>query len=190
MKSIIEILKKGGVGVLPTDTLYGLVGSALFKKAVERIYRLRARDPGKPMIVLLSSLDDLEIFGVGISKDARGVLRKIWPGKISVVLPCPLKKYKYLHRGLETIAFRVPKKAALRRLLKQTGPLVAPSVNISGQPPARTLAEAKKYFGVRVDFYYGRTKLTGLPSTLVAYQSGKWKVLRQGAFSLLPRHMI
>lgn len=176
-----RILKKGGVGVIPTDTVYGVVGAARKRRAVERIYRLRKRSPRKPMIILIGSLKDLEIFNVKIGGKTRNFLKKAWPGKISVILPCPSKNFFYLHRGKRTLAFRLPAKKELRKFLEITGPLVAPSANLDGRPPAKTIEEAKKYFGGKADFYIDGGRLTSKPSTLIAVINGKISILRQGA---------
>jgi len=181
VKKTISILKNGGVGVLPTDTLYGIVGSALSKRAVLRIYKLRRRDPKKPMIILIGSLDDLKLFGVKLDKAAKKFLREFWPGKISVVLPCPYDKFSYLHRGTKTLAFRLPKLKWLRVVLEKTGPLVAPSANQEGLKPAKTAKEAREYFGDEVDFYIKKGRLVSLPSTLIAFKNGEAVVLRRGA---------
>ena len=77
---VAGLLAKGGVGVIPTDTIYGIVGPALRKDAVERIYRLRKRDPGKPMIILISSADELSKFGIEPTPEALKVLQRVWPG--------------------------------------------------------------------------------------------------------------
>jgi L-threonylcarbamoyladenylate synthase len=180
-------LRRGGVGVLPTDTIYGIVGSALRPKTVERIYRLRKRNRKKPMLVLIGSMSDLNCFSAtmtrhsgcgGVSVD---LLKKLWPGKVSIILPVPSKRFSYLHRGTKTIAFRLPAKKSLRALLKKTGPLVAPSANPEGKPPARTVAEAKKYFGGKIDFYVDGGQLAGKHSTLIRIERGRPVVLRQGA---------
>jgi L-threonylcarbamoyladenylate synthase len=187
-KIIVPILSSGGIGIFPTDTLYGLVGSALNKKAVERIYKLRKRDLKKPMIVLIPSISDLKIFGVKISSQQKKMLEKLWPGKISVVLDCSLKKIKYLHRGTKTLAFRLPKEKWLLNFLEKNGPLVAPSANIAGNKPSETCREAKKYFGDKIDFYVGKGKLKSKPSTLVRlFKDGQIKILRQGAKEIDPK---
>jgi L-threonylcarbamoyladenylate synthase len=177
-KAVAEVLVAGGVGVLPTDTIYGIVGSALDKKVVEKIYRLRKRNRKKPMIVLISSLGDLKKFGVQVTPTTRKILQKAWPGKVSVILPSRSKKVAYLHRGTNAIAFRMPKPAWLRKLLVKTGPLVAPSANIEGKPPARTVGEAKKYFADKVDFYVDAGRLVSKPSTLIELRGGTVRVLR------------
>lgn len=185
MEKIVRKLLAGGVGVLPTDTLYGLVGSALSKKAVERIYKLKKRDLRKPLIVLIASLDDLKLFGVKVGIDDKKILNRVWPGKVSVVLPCLRRKFYYLHCGTKTIAFRAPAKKSLIKLLEQTGPLVAPSANPEGMLSARTIREAKKYFGDKVDFYVGAgRRLFGKPSTLISIENGQIKVLRKGAATI------
>ena len=150
---VIEILASGGVGVLPTDTLYGLVGSAFSSDAVERIYDLKQRDRGKPLIVLIASLEDLERFGVVISDGLEQTLKSYWPGPYSIILPTIDDEFEYLSRGTDSIAFRMPDDPELLDILAATGPLVAPSANIEGKPPALTVADARRYFGDNADFY-------------------------------------
>ncbi|MDP2934252.1 MAG: L-threonylcarbamoyladenylate synthase [bacterium] len=181
---VVKILKNGGVGVLPTDTIYGLVGSATSKKIVSRIYKLRKRSPQKPFIILIGSFEDLKLFGIKIDKFSRKILNKIWPNSVSVILPCPEKRFFYLHRGNKTLAFRFPRQKNLIKLLKQTGPLVAPSANPEGMTPAENIKQAKKYFGEKVDFYVDKGTIKGLASTLVEIKNKKIVVLRQGAIKI------
>jgi len=182
---VVSIVQNGGVGVLPTDTLYGVVGSALDERAVARIYKLRKRNLKKPMIVLISSMSDVEQFGVRLMANDKKVLGKLWPGRVSVVLPCASKKLAYLHRGTKSIAFRLPKPKWLQKLLQKTGPLVAPSANPEGEPPAFTISQAKKYFGKNVDFSVDKGKLASKPSTLVKIVRGGAVVLREGAVKVM-----
>ena len=164
--------------MLPTDTIYGIVGSALKPTTVERIYQLRKRNPKKPMIILVSSITDLKRFGVNLDSKTKKILKRFWPGKVSIILPCPSKKFVYLHRGTKTLAFRLPAKKSLCALLRKTGPLVAPSANIEGKRSARTIAEAKHYFGSRVDFYLDIGRLAGKPSKLVNLLGRRRAVVR------------
>jgi L-threonylcarbamoyladenylate synthase len=120
------------IGVVPTDTLYGIVGSAMSPEVVERIYELRKRERDKPLIVLLAGIAELDKFGVVPGERTRELLDKVWPGPVSVIVPVAGPEWAYLHRGTGGIAFRVPKKPDLRELLRQTGPLVAPSANLAG----------------------------------------------------------
>ena len=89
VRKITSILHCGGVGVLPTDTLYGLVGSAFSKRTVQRIYKLRRRNPAKPMIILIGDISDLASFGIRLSPQIKKILHRVWPGKVSVIIPLP-----------------------------------------------------------------------------------------------------
>jgi L-threonylcarbamoyladenylate synthase len=173
------------IGVIPTDTLYGIVGSALNPEIVERIYHLRKRTPDKPMIILISSIDDLKLFGITLNEFALNFLEKNWPNPLSVILPCPDEKLEYLHRGTKTLAFRMPKDEKLLEFLRGSGPLVAPSANFEGEKPAETIEEARAYFGDNVDLYIDNGKLSGLPSTLVSIENNQVKILRQGTITPL-----
>ena len=168
----IEILKNGGVGVIPTDTIYGLVGSALKEETVKRITKIKNRSDGKGFIVLISSPEDLKMFGIAISETAKIFLQKFWPGKVSVAFD-------------DKRAFRIPDRTELLDLLKQTGPLIAPSANPEGLPPAKNISDAKNYFQNNVDFYEDGGELNSPPSTLVRIAGDKVEVLRQGVVKVL-----
>lgn len=183
-KEVIKILKNGGVGVLPTDTLYGLVGLAVNKDAVERIYKLKKRGSNKPLIILISDIKDLKIFGVEKKFGVRHRILQYWPGKVSIALACPNLKFSHLHTRNGTMGFRLPKPQWLRDLLKKTGPLVAPSANLEGEEPAKTISQAKIYFGDKIDFYVDKGKLTSKPSTLIKIVNNDIIVLRRGAVTI------
>ncbi|MDP2951013.1 MAG: L-threonylcarbamoyladenylate synthase [bacterium] len=200
-KEVIKIIKDGGVGVLPTDTLYGLVASVFSKKGVKRVYQIKKRNSKKPCIILIHSLDDLDIFGVKLTKNQETFLKTIWPDKVSVILEVGQGRTEIGHRiGQEkggrtldrtfkmsylkplnkTLAFRMPKSVWLKNLLKSTGPLIAPSCNKEGKEPAQTIKQAKDYFASQVDFYFDKGKLKGEASTLIALKGERVVVLRQG----------
>jgi len=183
-KRAADLLKEGKVCVLPTDTLYGLCGSAAFSETVEKVYQLKRRDLKKPMIVLIGRLKDLKLFAVKLNRETKKILKKFWPGEVSVILPCYSERFSYLHRGMNSLAFRLPGPTWLRKLLKKTGPLVAPSCNPEGLRPAQTIAEARQYFKDDVAFYLDKGTLSGLPSTLIEIENGKAVVKRKGRFQI------
>jgi len=193
-KLLADRIKTGTVGVIPTDTIYGLVGSPFPKQAVKRIYELKERPTDMPFIILISNWADLAKLGIKISAKDKNILKKYWPGALSVILPCPAAKFKYLHKGTKTLAVRWPAKAIknvklkikneedfdIIKLLKKTGPMIATSANIHGRPAAETITQAKEYFGDKVDFYLDGGKMKSPPSTLVRLIGGKMEVMRQG----------
>ncbi len=119
------------------------------------------------MIILIDSVHALGQFGIEPDARLAAVLKKLWPGPVSIIFPCSQKKFEYLHRGTKTLAFRLPRDRWLRALLKHTGPLVAPSANTEGEKPATTISEAKQYFGNTIDFYINGGVRRGKPSTVI-----------------------
>ena len=182
-KNSIQILTSGGIGVIPTDTVYGLVGRADSKETVERIYEVRERNLKKPCIILISSIDDLQIFGIEMNYTEKAVIesKALWPGKVSIVFKCCDPRFEYLTRGSGSLAFRVPDVVELRNFIQEVGPIVAPSANLEGEPTSTTIEEARKAFGDKVDFYVDGGEQKGSPSTLVRFEDDNLVVLRQGA---------
>ncbi len=178
-KEAASLIKKGSVGVIPTDTIYGISASALIEEAVENIYQLKNRTPEKPMIVLIDSEKWLDYFGVKTTKKEKEFLSKVWPGKVSVIFDCFEKKFNYLHRKTNSLAFRVPASKEVRFFLNHSGPVVSSSANIEGFSPAQTISEAKRYFKEKV-FYLDVGRIESSSSTLVKIKENKFSILREG----------
>lgn len=184
-EKIVKLLQQGKIGVMPTDTIYGLVGSALNPQVVEEIYLLRKRDANKPMIILISSVEDLLDFDIVLTSKQKDFLNKIWPNPVSVVLVCPFERFFYLHRGKKSLAFRIPNNKNLLEILQKAGPLVAPSANIEKEKPAEDINAAKRYFADQVSFYIDGGQLKSKPSTVIQlYEDGTKIVLRKGSFNI------
>lgn len=181
--ALVRCLNQGGVVVIPTDTLYGVVARAADEEAVQRVYRVRGRAPSKPCIILVGDRADITDNQLWTSEHKK-LADAYWPGPLSLVAPTKQTR-TYLHRGTHTLAYRVPARDDLRQLLAQTGPLIAPSANTEGSPPATTLTEAQAYFGDYIDGYVDGGTMTGhAPSTVVAVVDGAPQILRQGALEI------
>lgn len=178
-----KILKDGGVVIAPTDTLYGILTRAEDKKAVDRIYKIKGRDVGKPFIILITSVKDLDKFYIKHSEILSNT--RMLP-KVSMIMPCEGKKWEYLHRGTKSLAFRLvsPRNRHLYALIRTVGPCVAPSANPQGLEPAYTVKVAKNYFGDKIDLYINAGVRKSKPSTIVSFLESKPKVIRQGIVKL------
>ena len=177
MEKYADIICMNGIGVIATDTIYGIVGQALHSETVERIYSVKKRTPTKPFIILISKVEDVSQFGIDIDSSLRKKLESYWPGPVSIILDCPKDTFKYLHRGTHTLAFRLPAKDELRTLIEQTGPLVAPSANPEGFPPATNIDEAKEYFDDEVDFY-NSGQVSSSPSKIIRIAGNEIEIIR------------
>jgi len=180
IQEILQKIRSGQIGIFPTDTLYAVSGSALNENAVERIFEIKKRSSKKPLIILIGSLEDLGLFGIRPTEKELRILEKIWPGKFSVVLGVGQEDLAYLHRGTQSLAFRIPDDPWLRSFLEKSGPIVAPSANPEGLPPAKTIAEAKDYFKESVDFYFDKGTLEGKASTIISLLDNHVAILRPG----------
>jgi L-threonylcarbamoyladenylate synthase len=174
-ENIILLLKKGGIGVVRTDTLYGLVAVANNELAVERVFAAKHRTYNKPPIVMISRFDQLfDTVDTSISDRLKG----LWPGKNSIILPSH-RAPDWITRGKGSVAYRLPDDEKLRDLIDKTGPLVAPSANPEGLAPAMNIDEAREYFGDSVDFYVdGGTVTDDTPSRLYAFAGPSMERLR------------
>ncbi|WP_456464401.1 L-threonylcarbamoyladenylate synthase [Persephonella sp.] len=177
----VEVIKKGGVIVAPTDTLYGLLADALNKEAVERVYLLKKRSPDKPLIILIPSTDYLSMFGIKPSTIEKNLLEK---KGITVILDLKDGRFEYLHRGKNSLAFRIPDYKPLIEFISKVGrPLVAPSANPEGKVPPSDIKKAIEYFGSKVDLYIDKGERKSPPSTIIKINKDNIKILREGSVS-------
>jgi L-threonylcarbamoyladenylate synthase len=173
-KEIAELLIAGKVGIIPTDTLYGIVARASDKEAVTRLYSLKSRrtDPGT---VVASSIE--QIAELGIPVRYLKPIEHFWPGPVSVVVPTA-PGMAYLDLEKFAIAIRIPSDKKVLELLE----LLTTSTNRPGEMPAKTIQEAESIFEDKVDFYVDGGDLSERkPSTIIRVVDDAVEVLREGA---------
>lgn len=187
MLPIPEITKRiqaGEIVVLPTDTIYGLSCDALNRSAVERIFDIKDRGTHFALIVLVGDVSQLALLGMYPNEVETSLITKYWPGPLTIALTTNRPDLEHIHRGLDSITVRMPAHDELLAILKETGPIISTSANISGQPPAQSIAEAIQYFGDKVQAYYAEGILSGKPSTIVKVLDDKVVILRQGSLDV------
>lgn len=174
----IKVLTSGGVAVIPTDTVYGLVCVAADKAAVAKLYSVKKRGP-KPGPIIAASIDQLD--DLGIKRRYLTAVERFWPNPISIEIPHSLS---YLHLGTGRQAFRVVKDGGLKAFLEQTGPLLTTSANQTSQPASLNINQAKEYFGDSVDFYLDGGIMPAVSSTLISIEDDVVNVIRQGTVKI------
>lgn len=179
-KKVEELLCEGCVGVIPTDTLYGVIALASHEAAVAKLYELKKREK-KPGTLIAASIDQL--VELGLKKRYLDAVKDYWPNPISIVIPTG-PALPYLHQGKYSLAVRIPADEQLRALLETTGPLVTSSANDPGKDPAQTVQQAFDYFGDAVDFYIDGGMLDGEASTIIRIVDDAVEVLREGAVTI------
>ncbi len=177
-----KLSQPGAIGVIPTDTVYGVVARASDQEAVARLYRLKKRE-NKPGTIIAASIEQVE--DLGLKRRYLTSVQQYWPGPVSVIIPCADPALSYLHQGAMGLAVRLPSDKNIRKLLEKTGPLLTTSANHSGQPTASTIEQAKEAFGDEVDFYADGGDLSNnKPSTIIRVVDDAIEVIRQGAVTI------
>jgi len=151
----VRSLRQGELVVYPTDTLLGLGALAGRRAAVDRLVRAKGRSPSQPVSICLSSTEEVERYA-RLSPTSRRFLRRNLPGPFTVLLPpSPWARRRLAPSiaGARTIGVRVPDHPTARELARQVGPITATSANRHGEPPARTLREARRSLGRAVSVY-------------------------------------
>lgn len=178
---LLELLNSGAVGVIPTDTVYGLVCQASNQQAVTRLYQLKERE-NKPGTIIAARLQQL--IDLGLRARYLKAVEGFWPNPLSVIVPSG-DDLQYLHQGQHSLAVRIPADDNLREFLAQTGPLLTTSANTPHQPTATNLQEAQAYFADTVDFYVDGGSLSNRPpSTVIRIIDDAIEILRPGAVNI------
>ena len=178
---LAELLREGAIGIIPTDTVYGLVGRAAHPEAITRLYRVKERELA-PGTLIGHSTDAFEELGFPASHLSR--VARHWPAPLSVVLDAS-EVGEYLKQTREGLPVRIPNHPDLLELLAVTGPLMTTSANTPKSPTSRTIDEAVAYFGDEVDFYVDAGDLGERPpSTIIGYNGDDIVVYRAGAVDL------
>lgn len=182
---IANIIKCGGVAVLPTDTVYGIASDAMNNKAVMKIYELKGRDFSNPMNILVSNMEMIKKVTKKISKIEADIIKEFFPGAITVIFEKNDIISDTITAGLKTVGIRMPENKFLLELIEIIGnPIVATSCNLSGEPAIIDGNSAIEKFEDKVECIVDckKTKI-GVASTIVKVENQDVKVLREGPIS-------
>jgi L-threonylcarbamoyladenylate synthase len=178
----IEILKSGGIVAFPTDTVYGLGGDALNTEVAERIYRVKQRPRSLPLPVLLADLTQVAAVVDSVPGIARFLMKRFWPGGLTLVLPKAASIPEIVSAGSDKIAIRIPNHSVPLALIHGLGaPITGTSANISDKPSPLTAKEVEQQLGSDVDLIIDMGRCPGgLESTVVDVTGETPVILRQG----------
>ncbi|KAB8291023.1 L-threonylcarbamoyladenylate synthase [Bifidobacterium avesanii] len=168
-----ELLRRGKLVVIPTDTVYGVTCDPRNAAAIDRIYALKRRPRFKALQVLMASVDDLDALGLELPAPLNRLAAAFLPGAFSPIAvareDCALKTVRETAQGGRTQGVRVPNSALCLEILRATGPIAASSANRSGEESAQSVEEAVAAFGDEVALYLDGGSTPGhVSSTVVA----------------------
>ncbi|MGN0443758.1 MAG: L-threonylcarbamoyladenylate synthase [Acutalibacteraceae bacterium] len=177
-----EILRRGGLVGMPTETVYGLAGNALRGDCVRKIYQAKGRPSDNPLIVHISSFSQWEPLVAEIPEKAKKLAEKFWPGPLTIILKKSELIPKETSGGLDTVAVRMPSDETARRLIESAGvPLAAPSANTSGKPSPTSAQHVMNDLCGKIDAVIdGGECQVGVESTVISLVTEKPRLLRPG----------
>ncbi|CYT96011.1 L-threonylcarbamoyladenylate synthase [Streptococcus suis] len=183
MDKLQTILENGGAVILPTETVYGLFAQALNEDAVNRVYQLKQRPRDKAMNLNVSNLNDIYFFSQNTPFFLEKLYNRFMPGPLTIILKANEKVPFWVNSGLDTVGFRLPNHEQTLRLISETGPLIGPSANISGNESGKKFSDIQAQFSVDLPGIEDDQALTGIDSTILDLSGQKARILRQGAIS-------
>ena len=180
-----EIIKKGGLVAIPTETVYGLGADGLNVQAVADIFKAKGRPQDNPLILHVAEAGEIEKFCHHIPKAAYDLAEAFWPGPLTIVLPARDVVPRTTTGGLDTVAVRCPDNAVTREIIRLSGrPIAAPSANISGKPSTTTAEHVLHDHDGRIDAVVdGGPCRVGVESTIVDLTDERPRLLRPGGIS-------
>ena len=182
-KEIGAALQRGCIAAFPTDTVYGLGAVYSNKEAVRKIFEAKGRDEGKPLSVLISSMDQVDMLAAEIPSAAHVLMEKFWPGPLTLILKKKESVPDEVTAGGETVGIRMPANEIALNIIKAAGsPLAAPSANISGKRSAVCIEDVLEDLDGKIDIAAdGGPAQIGISSTI--FDVTGMRVLRQGSIT-------
>jgi len=185
IEDALDALRAGELVVYPTETFYGLAADPSSKSALQRLFAIKGRDAAKTVAMIAADTRSAFSLAREVSPIARRLAECFWPGPLTLVLPADAQVASELVGSGGGVGVRVsshPTARALAAGLER--PITATSANRSGEPPAKTLAEARKALGSKVKVYLeGGTLRTTAPSTVLEVAGNQWRIIREAAVS-------
>lgn len=186
LEQAAELIKQGKIVVFPTETVYGIGTNGLDEQAVKRLYEVKQRPLNKPISLLVSNMEMINLIAKDITEVEYKIMEKFFPGPLTIILKKKEIVPDILTAGQDTVGVRMPRGEIARKLVEYANvPIAAPSANISGEPSGTNLQEIKKHFEGKVDYFIdGGNSELGLASTIVQVVDEKPQILRQGSITL------
>lgn len=182
----MQVLRQGGIVAFPTETYYGLAVDPDNEVSLQRLFQIKKRPAGKPLLLLIHDISLLDGLVTAIPDVYRPLIERYWPGPLTLIFPARPHLSAWLTGGTGTVGVRIsprPEALALTRFFGKA--VTATSANLSDLPPARFASEVASSFGSAVDYILDGGKTAGgRCSTVIGLRQGELCLLRPGAIDV------
>jgi tRNA threonylcarbamoyl adenosine modification protein (Sua5/YciO/YrdC/YwlC family) len=177
-----EIIREGGVAVLPTDTIYGLHADARNETGIERVVNIKGKGEGAVFVLLASDIFMADLVVASWENDSRELLSSIWPAPLTALLKAGPGLNRYISKNGK-VAVRIPDYRWLRELVGSVGyPVISTSVNRYGEPPLNEMSKIKAVFDSLELYVNAGSSRSAAPSTIIDFTEYPPLLIREGAF--------
>lgn len=184
VNSLVNILNNSGIAVIPTDTIYGLVGDATNENVIKKVFLIKQRENSKPLLILISNFDMLKKYVKNISSLELGIINKFWPGPLTIIFQNKKNLSDVLTANKSEIAIRMPNDERLLDLInKLDKPIIATSANIAHKKTITSIDLLEDKIKNNVDYIYDGGFLEDNPSTIIKVINNKVTIVRDGIIS-------
>ena len=188
IERLVDLINNGNIAVVPTDTVYGIIGDATNIDVIHKVYEVKKRDYSKPLILMVSSIDMLEKYVLEVNNIEKKLIDRYWPGKLTILFKKNNNVDDLITSGSELVGIRYPDNKELNELMdKLNKPLISTSCNISSKAVITSIDMLEEDISKHVSYVYDGGILSDTSSTIVRVNGGKIEILRDGELSSLIR---
>ncbi|MBR1456990.1 MAG: threonylcarbamoyl-AMP synthase [Oscillospiraceae bacterium] len=183
VRSAAELIRKGKLVAVPTETVYGLAANGLDESAVRAVYEIKGRPEAKPLSLMVPGPEAIAAYTADAPRSALHLAARFWPGPLTIVLRAADAVPAIVRAGGDTVGLRCPDHPLTLEALRLAGvPFAAPSANPSGEPSPKTAEDVQRYFDGKIPAIIdGGPCGIGRESTILDMSSAPYRVLREGA---------
>ena len=181
---IIKTLKDGKLVIMPTDTIYGIIGDATNEDVINKVYEVKERPHDKPLLILVSNLSMLHELVTEIPKETEKIINKFWPGPLTILFKKSSKVSDALTANSALVAIRMPNDKRLLNIMNHLNrPLISTSANISSHDAITNPNQLEEKMKEKIDLIFDEGTVNNEASTLITIVNGKIEILREGSLT-------
>ncbi len=181
---IIKTLKDGKLVIMPTDTIYGIIGDATNEDVINKVYEVKERPHDKPLLILVSNLSMLHELVTEIPKETEKIINKFWPGPLTILFKKSSKVSDALTANSALVAIRMPNDKRLLNIMNHLNrPLISTSANISSHDAITNPNQLEEKMKEKIDLIVDEGTVNNEASTLITIVNGKIEILREGSLT-------
>lgn len=181
---IIKTLKDGKLVIMPTDTIYGIIGDATNEDVINKVYEVKERPHDKPLLILVSNLSMLHELVTEIPKETEKIINKFWPGPLTILFKKSSKVSDALTANSAWVAIRMPNDKRLLNIMNHLNrPLISTSANISSHNAITNPNQLEEKMKEKIDLIVDEGTVNNEASTLITIVNGKIEILREGSLT-------